>query len=256
MDKIAQEDPGLFRTTLGPYAAYAAAAALPTLYSSLPFYKELTGAREVPLSATDQKVHRELAKVLKSEGLTHLTDPEQVARLQYRDSPELHTNDPKLKAKRLRRLADALREAGPAHVIGSKHVYTPATARPGMLAHEMGHATGLGPRIPTGLHRLSRIALALGPILGGVSALVRQDEDKALRDTLISSGVTLPALAEELRASHRGSRLLGKAQVKGLGRLTPYAGLPTYMALASAPAATYLAKKLLGGYRSSTPQED
>jgi hypothetical protein len=120
--------------------------------------------------------------------------------------------------------------------------------KPGLLAHEVGHATQ--PRFLR--HPLGHMTGKLAPSVAGLYATATGDEQRAKKAAIVGGLAAAPMLASEVDASVRGSRLLRKAGVKGLRSLSPGFGLPTYAAVAAAPYLAYRTKKALGGYRPET----
>jgi hypothetical protein len=119
--------------------------------------------------------------------------------------------------------------------------------RPGILAHEMGHA--MGPKIYT--KPLTRQLSMLAPLLATGNIIHTKNEEVGRNTALASPLLASPLLASELDASVRGSNLLNrlaKGKLTKLQRLSPFIGLPTYAALALAPGAAHLTKKYMGGY--------
>jgi hypothetical protein len=121
--------------------------------------------------------------------------------------------------------------------------------RPGILAHEMGHA--MGPKIYT--KPLTRQLSMLAPALATGNIIHTKNEEVGRNTALASPLLASPLLASELDASVRGSNLLNrlaKGKLTKLQRLSPFVGLPTYAALALSPGAAHLTKKYTGGYES------
>jgi hypothetical protein len=121
--------------------------------------------------------------------------------------------------------------------------------KPGIRAHEAGHA--LGPDIYTKpiVRRLS----VLAPILGTGNIIHTKNEEVGRNTALASPLLASPLLASEFDASMRGSNLLKKltkGKLTTLQKLSPYVGLPTYLAAAAAPSLAHLTKKYMGGYES------
>lgn len=134
-------------------------------------------------------------------------------------------------------------------VIMSKGVR--ASMKPGLLAHEVGHLKGHRAL----LHPLTRV----GAIYGGMGtagvAAITDNEDVAKKSAIIGGLASIPMMASELDASRRGAGLLHKAGVKGMRRLSPFMGIPSYAAIAAMAPAAYLIKKGLGGYREKQPTQ-
>lgn len=137
----------------------------------------------------------------------------------------------------------------PGYAPDLKLIYTPDTAHPAVLAHEMGHATGIGKHM-TGSHANILHALhSWGPAAGTLAALAgtrswalrgatKEERDKRLKKLQIASGLggvaAVPVLAEEARASINAVNL-GRKAGKGL----EYARhlLPAFGTYAAAPVA-------------------
>lgn len=106
---------------------------------------------------------------------------------------------------------------------------------PGVVAHEIGHARTVG--------RLQRARTLSGlPAMAGMAAsqLTADSDSEGVRAAGLAAG-TLPQaviLADELRASHAGGKIL---QGMGKSRWGAYVGLPSYALMAAAPLAGYLA---------------
>ncbi len=127
-------------------------------------------------------------------------------------------------------------------------IATKNPASPKILSHEIGHGMSWGKAknkaLKTNIYRGSK---ALGP-LAGLIPLLSTDKETAQKGAIAGYGLSLPMLAEELKASHKGSKLL-----KGLGKSKwgSYLGIPSYLLTAGYPAITYKVKDMLGGYKES-----
>jgi len=110
--------------------------------------------------------------------------------------------------------------------------------RLGTLAHELGHASGKT-ALP-GLYALGK----LSP-LGGLLASLSTDKDTAAIGAAGSTALAAPMLAEELRASLRGSRAL---KSMGKSRSGAFAGLATYGAFSALPGLMYAVRKRQGTF--------
>ena len=121
----------------------------------------------------------------------------------------------------------------------------PESAVRSLTAHEVGHvarmASGkLRPRLYAGSNGLAK-ALGLGGVLrASVGKEISGSEAAGWQAA--TALAALPMLHEEIQASRVGSRLAG---LKGLKRLGSFRGVPSYLAVASLPAAAYGARKLL-----------
>jgi len=117
----------------------------------------------------------------------------------------------------------------------------------GVLAHELGHAQQLKKYKTPGMIGY-RQATGAAAGIGTMVAAFSKDEDRAKKGAIAGTLGGIGLVGQEVGASARGARLLGKAGVKGMRRWSPYIGIPTYAALALAPALAYLIKRSLGGY--------
>ncbi len=123
-----------------------------------------------------------------------------------------------------------------------------SSLKPGVLAHEIGHQQQL--------RHLTGPLYHAGKMLPGGAALysgLTSDEGHAKKAAIAGTLAAAPMLAAEIDASRRGSKLLKNAGMKGLRRLTPFVGVPSYAAVAAVPMATYKIKKAMGGYK---PKEE
>lgn len=126
-------------------------------------------------------------------------------------------------------------------VDGEHHVYTNKNWKnPGILAHELGHATG-----GKGMLWANRIGKQM-PHLGIMGALFSRDENNSRNMALGGTVGSLPMMASEIDASRRGASIMKNLKLKG--RLGAYVGLPTYAALASTPMLAHYGKKYFGGF--------
>lgn len=134
--------------------------------------------------------------------------------------------------------------------------------KPGVLAHELGHAkyqlkSNLGKKLAIGGNLLTQGGLAVGT----VSPIFLQDKNTAKTIALLSSAATLPNLGTELHASYKGMQLmnqLAKSKNKKLSliaKLSPFVGVPTYAATATVPLAAYKIKDILGGYNKTASEQ-
>jgi hypothetical protein len=116
---------------------------------------------------------------------------------------------------------------GPAYAPRSKLIYSPHTAHPSILAHEMGHASGVGRHLKSyiqpiqHLYRMGHGAAVVATAIGGqrwaMKGKTEKERDERLKKLQIGSAAggaaALPLLAEEGRASLRAvnlGRKLGK----------------------------------------------
>ena len=113
----------------------------------------------------------------------------------------------------------------------------------GTVVHELGHA--MDAAVPTRLGLALRGLGHFGPRIGTAGAVLADDPETRWRIAGAGSLAALPMIMQELKASHIGSRMLKKRGVKGMARLSPYMGVPTYVAGATLPLA---AAGLKGAY--------
>ncbi len=120
-----------------------------------------------------------------------------------------------------------------------------------VIAHEMGHATQ-----PQWMKSLpARAALKGAPMAAVAAPILSDNEQLGLTTAGLSTAAATPGLIGEFSASARGSKFLkewlGKSnwnKMKPLAKLSPFVGIPTYLAAASLPWVAYGTKKHLGGY--------
>ena len=128
----------------------------------------------------------------------------------------------------------------------------------GALAHEYGHAGQKFLKSPTARRALS--FSKMGPAAGLLGTLLSKDESTGLGSAAAGSLSSLPLIATELDASRRGTGILtraarsaGKAgKLSLLRKLSPWIGIPSYLALGAAPLISYAVKKRLGGFEPKT----
>lgn len=130
----------------------------------------------------------------------------------------------------------------------------------GALAHELGHTLQGKKRIYA--NGIGKLTLLAGTPLAGVSGALRfKDPENQRKADMVGKGVTgiatlggLATLGTELDASYKGYKMMRDSgmlkHVKGVrknlgSRLGPFVGIPTYVAGAAAPAATYYATRHL-----------
>ena len=110
---------------------------------------------------------------------------------------------------------------------------------PGILAHELGHASGKRMFGGTKLQMLSRGVGKLGAGLATLGQIYTDPESTATKILQYGPGVAmLPALGEELRASFRGLKGLKRLGGKGAmlrGLLSTVPAFATYAATAATP---------------------
>ena len=96
-----------------------------------------------------------------------------------------------------------------------RHVYSPKGAHPALMAHELGHASGIGR-----LRTYNRMLLSSKPLaaLGGVSALLSPADSIGEKAGIGAvAAVTAFTLGEEARASIKGLKGMKKAGIKAKG---------------------------------------
>lgn len=116
----------------------------------------------------------------------------------------------------------------------SQHVVVLPQRGTGTHAHELGHAVGMKGKFPV-IQRISR-RLALPTAVGGTLTAALSDDPTTRNVASVAAPVVMaPTIAEELRASNIGRKLLQRRGVTGLKTLAPFRGVPTYLAAAVAP---------------------
>ena len=113
-----------------------------------------------------------------------------------------------------------------------RHVYVPKGAHPAVMAHELGHASGIG-RSRT----YNRMVLARKPLaaLGGVSALLSPADSIGEKAGIgVVAAETAFTLGEEARASIKGLKGMKKAGIKAKGSKALLAGAIGTYALGAA----------------------
>lgn len=114
------------------------------------------------------------------------------------------------------------------------HAVVLPTRGTGTHAHELGHAVGMKGKFPI-IQRISR-NLAIPVSVGGTLTAAWSDDPTVRNVASVAAPVAMaPTIAEELRASNIGRKLLQRRGVKGLKTLAPFRGVPTYLAAAVAP---------------------
>lgn len=130
--------------------------------------------------------------------------------------------------------------------------------KPGILAHELGHArsilgknfdgkTSLFSRLGKNLGMASR---RVGPMFGGATLLTGilhgdQLSDKGLAALGAAGAVpSLPMLASELKASAHGAAMLRRLGSGRFKALSAFIGVPTYLSGTALPFIPYLSRKL------------
>lgn len=120
--------------------------------------------------------------------------------------------------------------------------------RPGVVAHEIGHA--LSHKMPLAKARYGLMTAGKGlSALAPMYSALTSNRERARAAAAAGTGLMLPTLGEELLASGIGSKLLRSRGLKG--RLAAFMGIPTYLAASAVPWLTYKTKDWLGGYDKS-----
>lgn len=191
--------------------------------------QDLSYATALPSIRNGRAMTPEEAEAFKQYHAKHIPDVKVVPGIRVKDS-----------AGRARLVTS------PMYAPDHKIIVAPKTAHPAILAHEMGHASGLGRHTLTGLTAgLAHMGRSLGPAIGaGAGALLapwamrgktEDERDDRLKKLQIGVGAggaaALPLIAEEGRASLRAVNL-GRQTGRGLEyarHLLPAFG--TYVAL-------------------------
>lgn len=151
---------------------------------------------------------------------------------------------------------------------GTKSIYMPLKEfndigrmghylKPGVLAHEMGHGSG---NLLTAQQSARNNLLAnAGSSLGFTAGLLASPF--ASTKTLgviggIGTGLSVPRLAEELRASWRGYNMLRDQGADFKTSIGAFAGVPTYMAAGAAPLIPVATKAIVNSVSSKDKDTD
>lgn len=130
--------------------------------------------------------------------------------------------------------------------------------KPGILAHELGHARSiLGKNFDGKISLFGRIGKDLGmasrqigPLSGGVALLAGiLQGDKMSDKELAALGTAgaipqIPMLASELKASAHGASMLRRLGFGRFKALSSFVGIPTYLSGTALPFIPYLSRKL------------
>lgn len=133
------------------------------------------------------------------------------------------------------------------------------TDSPEIMAHELGHAKNFkdvervfgkfGKNIHTGLYTGSKGLTLLGGIAAPLASILGADDDTVKTIGVAGAASSAPMMLEELIASARGAKALGKAG-KGMGsKLKAFIGIPSYIAAGIAPLAPWLGYEMLDAAR-------
>jgi hypothetical protein len=124
-----------------------------------------------------------------------------------------------------------------------------------VTAHEMGHHLQ-----PSWMKNMGARLGLKGPMLGAAAPIISSDENIALAGAGAGTALAVPGIIGEFDASRRGTNLL--KQVSGddawkrmgwKGRMSPYIGVPTYLAALAAPWLAYGTRKSMGGFDQDKP---
>lgn len=149
----------------------------------------------------------------------------------------------------------------------------------GILAHELGHATqGMNLGNPLRKVLAMRLPMMAGGIGGLLGTLGTTDEDKARKIAILGTALGGGVVGNEMHASYRGSKVLHEAMKNFSGKdkrmhftpgfkhhaaalkknpgllrklwalKSPWIGVPTYLAAATAPLQAHGLMKWFGGY--------
>lgn len=133
------------------------------------------------------------------------------------------------------------------------------TDSPEIMAHELGHAKNFsnverlfgktGKNIHTGLYLGSKGLNFLGGMVAPLASMFGADDDTVKTIGVAGAASSTPMLLEELVASIRGAKALGKAG-KGMGsKLKAFVGIPSYIAAGITPLAPWLGYEALDAAR-------
>lgn len=154
----------------------------------------------------------------------------------------------------------------------------------GILAHELGHATqGMNLGNPLRKVLAMRLPMMAGGLGGVLGTLGTTDEDKARKIAILGTALGGGVVGNELHASYRGSKILHEAMKDFSGKdksmhftpsfkrhaaalkknpsllrklwalKSPWIGVPTYLAAATAPLQAHGLMKAFGGYDNKQP---
>lgn len=128
-----------------------------------------------------------------------------------------------------------------------------------VLAHELGHHA----QSPWLRGTVARQGMMLGNTLGAAAPIFSDSDSTARMGAGAGSLAALPGILGEIDASRRGAGMMEKAlgteawsKLPMLRKLGPYVGVPTYLAAASTPWLAYGARKLSGGYKNASYDQD
>lgn len=130
---------------------------------------------------------------------------------------------------------------------------------PEIMAHELGHAKNFsdverifgktGKNIHTGLYLGSKGLNLLGSIAAPIASMLGADDDTVKTIGVAGAASSAPMMLEELIASTRGAKALGKAG-KGMGsKLKAFIGIPSYIAAGISPLAPWMGYEILDAAR-------
>lgn len=133
----------------------------------------------------------------------------------------------------------------------------------GVLAHELGHIMNARDRKSNFSKDLANISYSIGATVPQIAAaglatagLLGVSDNALLAGGLLGSGLSIPTLIEEFRASKRGADYLKEHNINADENSTPYSGLPTYAASALLPMLPYLGRKVYKGLKALSEEEE
>lgn len=129
---------------------------------------------------------------------------------------------------------------------------------PGMMAHELGHVRSMrGPKWDGKISQTGRLAQNIGNLsrrahpvtsllstgIGSFAGNYLDDKDLALLGA-VGSGVSVPMLSSEIKASTHGYNMLRKLGAGRFKALSAFIGVPTYLMSTAMPLTPWLARKI------------
>ncbi len=135
------------------------------------------------------------------------------------------------------------RPQGTSYVPATKEILMhPNQSGAAFMAHELGHHHG-----GAGLMNVNMAGKGITGLASTIAAL-QPHEDTSAVAAGVGTAAGLGTLASELDASRRGYRLMRQAGSGRKGALMAFAGIPSYLAYAALPGATWGIKKHMGGF--------
>lgn len=120
----------------------------------------------------------------------------------------------------------------------------------GVLAHEYGHILNQRDRKNTLFEHVSPALYGAGSVAPyaiasalGAAGLFGASDKTLLYGGLLGTATGLPRLIEEIKASYKGNQFLKEKGISADENLTPWSGLPTYLAPTLLPLLPFLARK-------------